>query len=86
MQRVLKDHVYYYVWFDGNLTNGRKASERVQNKYDSDKMFSLNEFNKCMEYINDLKMDHCDYSFLIEDWDENTDSVEHFVFKHFEHS
>ena len=86
LDRVLKDHVYYYVWFDGNLTNGRKASEEVQNKYESDKMFSLSEFDKCMEYINSLKKDHCDYSFRIEDWNEETEEIEHFVFRYFKHS
>ena len=87
MQRVLKDHVYYYVWFDGNLVNGKRVSKEVQNKYESDKMFKLSEFDKCMEYINSLKKDHCDYSFRIEDWDEKTGSInEHFVFKYFENS
>ena len=86
MERILKNHIYYYVWFDGNLVNGRKASEEVQNKYHSDVMFDLSEFDKCMEYINDLKKDHCDYSFRIEDWNEETEEVEHFVFKYYKHS
>ena len=86
LDRVLKDHVYYYVWFDGNLICGRKASEEVQNKYESDKMFNLSEFDKCMEYVNSLRKDNCDYSLRIEDWNEDTESVEHFVFRHFENS
>ena len=84
MQRVLKDQVYYCVWFDGYLTDGRKASEEVRIKYDFDKNFNLSDFDECMDYINELKADHCDYSFRIEDWDEKTESAEHFVFKYFE--
>jgi hypothetical protein len=85
IQRVLKGHIYYIIWFDGNLINGRKASKDVQKKYDDDKIFSLNEFDKCMEYISQLKNDHCDYSFHLEDWNEETESVDHFTFRHFKH-
>tara|TARA_Y100000401_G_scaffold57555_1_gene45559 strand:- start:571 stop:873 length:303 start_codon:yes stop_codon:yes gene_type:complete len=85
MQRLSKDHIYYCVWFDGNLIDGRKASEEVRIKYVPDKMFDLREFDECIKYIDELIADHCDYSFRIEDWDPKTESAEHFVFKHFEH-
>ena len=84
MQRLLKDQVYYCVWFDGYLTDGRKTSEEVRIKYDFDKKFSLSEFDKCMEYINSLRKDDCDYSLRIEDCNEETENAEHFVFKYFE--
>ena len=85
IQRVLKGDIYYIVWFDGNLINGRKASKEVKEKYDSDKIFSLNEFDKCIEYVNQLKNDHCDYSFHLEEWKEEEESIDHFTFKHFKH-
>ena len=47
---------------------------------------SVDEFDKCMEYVNSLRKDNCDYSLRIEDWNEDTESVEHFVFKYFENS
>ena len=50
-----KEHIYYMVYFDGMLASGRKASQKIRDMFDSDVTFKLNQFDKCIKYVNKLK-------------------------------
>ena len=86
MKMLIKGHIYYMVYFDGMLASGRKASKEIKNMFESDKTFELNEFEKCMEYVNKLRENKCDYAFYIEEWNEEDETIEHLIgFKWLKH-
>ena len=81
-----KGHIYYMIYFDGMLANGKKASQKIIDMFDSDVAFKLNEFDKCMKYVNKLRENKCDYGFYIEVWHEKDESVSHpMVFRSLKH-
>tara|TARA_R100000808_G_C2056169_1_gene89582 strand:+ start:40 stop:306 length:267 start_codon:yes stop_codon:yes gene_type:complete len=87
MKLLDKEHIYYMVYFDGMLASGRKASQKIRDMFNSDTSFKLNQFDKCMEYVNKLRKNKCDYGFYIEIWNEEDESVEHPVhFRSLKHS
>ena len=77
MKRLKDNHIYYMVYFDGMLNNGNKASKNILDMFDSEEHFKLNDFNQCMDYVNELNQHNCDYGFYVELWNEKDESVEH---------
>jgi hypothetical protein len=77
MKKLRDGHIYYMVYFDGMLNNGGKAPKEIIDMFDSDVAFKLNDFNKCMDYVNKLSKHNCDYGFYVEVWNEEDESVKH---------
>ena len=87
MKKLRDNNIYYMIYFDGMLNNGRKAPRKTLDMFDSDVSFKLSDFNKCMNYVNKLSKHNCDYGFYVEVWNEEDTSVEHpITFRWLEHS
>lgn len=87
MKKLRNNNIYYMIYFDGMLNNGRKAPRKTLDMFDSDVSFKLSDFNKCMNYVNKLSKHNCDYGFYVEVWNEEDTSVEHpITFRWLEHS
>ena len=59
-------HIYYMVWCDDS-----KAPEGI----DTDMMFELYEFQEMVDYIKVITDNNCEYSVMIEIWNEDDERI-----------
>tara|TARA_R100000388_G_scaffold53435_1_gene39658 strand:+ start:50 stop:352 length:303 start_codon:yes stop_codon:yes gene_type:complete len=62
----LMKNTYFMVCFDGYLSNGKKASLEICNKFYDDKDFQLSEYDKFKSYVVKCENFKLDYSIRIE--------------------